>query len=109
MGRVRDPRLHASIHLDPLDGTRAPAVAQLTQAVAETPYVVFRQTPTATRQQHEAQKRRRLGSPRHAGLARMQAQAAAFQVAVDTLPPHLQPAGIIVKQNLTSYDCHYIF
>ena len=54
---VRDPRLHASIHLGTRDRAGAPAIAQPAQTVAEPPHVVLGQASAAARQKYNPKNR----------------------------------------------------
>ena len=62
MFRVRNPGSHALNDFGPLHRTRAPAVAQSPQTIAETTHIVFRQSPVAARKKDQAKKRGRLAA-----------------------------------------------
>ena len=106
MFRVRNPGSHALNDFGPLHRTRAPAVAQSPQAIAETTHIVFRQSPVAARKKDQAKKWGRLGGIQQDGFSRVKAQPPALEIFGDALPPHLELFPLVVKQREVVHVAH---
>ena len=98
MFRVGDPRADPAFDLPAGHGSVAPPVAQAPQAVAEAAHVRVGQAAPAAGEEDEAQEFGWLFRLHDHGLARMEAQAAAFQEAGDAAPPFLEAVGVVVEE-----------
>ena len=98
MFRVGDPRAHPAFDLLARHRSLTPSVAQAPQAVAEAAHVRVGQAAQAAGQEDEAEELGRLLRLHDHGLARMQAQAAAFQEPGDAEPPALEAFGVVVEE-----------
>ena len=93
-----DPRAHPAFDLPARHRTLTPPVAQAPQAVAEAAHVPFGQAVPAAGKEDEAEELRRLLRLHDHGLARMKAQAPAFQEPGDAVPPVLEAFGVVVEE-----------
>ena len=95
---VGDPRAHPALDLLAGHGSVAPPVSQAAQAVAEAMHVPFRQAAPAAGQEDEAEEFGWLLRLHDHGLARMEAQAAAFEEPGDAEPPVLEAFGVVMEE-----------
>ena len=98
MFRVGDPRFYPLLDFLAVHCAMAPARAEASKPVAETPDILVRQPPASSRQEDDTEENRRLARESAPGLLRMEPQPSAFQEFRDPGPPFPEVLRIIVKQ-----------
>ena len=109
MFRVGDPRFYPPLDFLAVHCAMAPARAEASKPVAETPDILVRQPPASSRQEDETEEDRRIARGSAPGLPRTKPQPAAFQEFRDPGPPFPEVLRVIVKQRKIAHVANVAF